>query len=207
MPIARENKSDYKPVPSGTHPARCFGVVALGTQVPANQTYRPTNKVMLIWELPHELYEVDGKEVPMTISKRYTLSLNKKATLRKDLDSWRSKGFTEDEAKGFPVENVISAPCFLSITHNPKPPGQDGVFVNIASVTGIPKGTTVPELKHKPVHYELEMGKNAVYESLPEWIREVIGKCLEWNPTESQSVGKPAAMEEESPVDDSDVPF
>lgn len=201
---ASENTSDFKPVPSGTHPARCFGVIDLGTQIPKNTSYKPSHKVLVLWELPHEVYEVDGKTVPMTTMKRYTLSVNKKATLRKDLDSWRGRGFTDEEAKAFQVANLINAPCMLSITHTPKDDGP-GVWVNIASVSGIPRGMQVPELTHKRVHWELEQGKDATFNALPEWMRDVINKCVEWCPTDTAAFAPTDAPEKE--VIDDEVPF
>jgi hypothetical protein len=145
----------------------------------------------------------------MIISKSYTLSLHPKAKLRQDLDSWRGRAFTNDEAKGFPVESVIGAACQLSITHSPKPDGS-GVFVNIAGVMGIPKGMGVAELAHDKIHYELEMGQegNPVFDSLAEWIQERIKGCVELNPGKVQ-VPQPQAgapVDEDDGGDDS-VPF
>ena len=79
-------KSD--PVPAGTHHAVCYGVVAVGTQ--PSQQYTPRPKVVVAFEIPGERIEIKGKDLPRGISKRYTLSLNEKASLRKDLQSWRA---------------------------------------------------------------------------------------------------------------------
>jgi len=203
MPIATESRSDYKPVSAGTQFGRCFGVVSLGTQPSDNPKFKPAKKVLILFELPNETYELDGKQVPSTMVKEYTLSINKKANLRKDLDSWRGKPFTEQEAAGFPVENVINAPCMLSIAHYKK--RDDSTGAKIVAIAGVPKGMTVPELSRKPVHYEIEMGENEVFKSLPEWLQEKIGKCLEWSP-QSATATEPDEHHEEEPGDDS-VPF
>lgn len=202
MPIAKESGSDYKPVSAGTHFARCFGVIALGTQTSNNSKFKPANKVLVLWELPNETYEVEGKSVPMTISREYTLSINKKANLRKDLDSWRGRPFTEEEAAGFPVEKVIDAPCTLSISHVQKTDG--GVYAKVVGVSGVPKGMSVAVLTHKPVHYEIAMEENAVFEALPEWVQDKIRNCLEWN-QDAAEVAQTEAEPEQEETDD--VPF
>lgn len=202
---ATEKKSDFKPVPSGTHVARCFGVIDLGTQISSNPSYKPSHKILVSWELPMETYEVEGKELPMTISKRYTLSINKKATLRKDLDSWRGRGFTDDEAKAFPVQNIIGTPCMLSVTHTPKEGG--GMYVNVVSVAGVPRGMPVPPAVHDPIHWQLEQGKDSAFVCLPEWVRKTICKCVEWCPTDTAVVEPAGSQQHEEPEGDDDVPF
>lgn len=204
MPIAKENATDFKPVPAGTHFGRCFGVIAIGTQPANNPKFRPTNRVLLLFELPNETYELDGKQLPCTISKEYNLSINRKANLRKDLDSWRGRPFTEEEACGFPVEKVIDVPCTLSITHEQKKDGT-GVYARVASISGLPKGVGVAPMVHKPVHYELEMERNQVFEALPEWIQDKIGKCMEWN--EGKTAAPPPAEQDNDDGLEDEVPF
>lgn len=210
MPIiAKESGTDFKPVSEGVKGARCFGVVDLGTQVPNNTTYRPSRRVLLFWEIPEEVYELDGKEFPMTIIKEYSLTLgkkNKQSNLRKDLNSWRGRAFTEEEAQGFDLKNIIGVPCMLSIEHYEKQ-GGSGKGAKVTAVTGLPKGFSVPELVHEKVYYELDMGKGQDFEALPEWVRTKINKCLEWNPSAAQAVAPPTGTEPEveEPVDD--VPF
>lgn len=207
MPIiAKESGTDFKPVSPGTKGARCFGVVDLGTQLPNIATYRPQRKVLLFWEIAEECYEVEGKQIPMTIMREYSLTLgkaNKESNLRKDLNSWRGRPFTEDEAKGFDIKALIGVPCMLSIAHYKKQDGNTGA--KVAAVTGVPKGLIVPELIHDKLYYEIDMGKGKEFEALPEWIRGKVSKCLEWCPTDTH-VPTSVAQDEE-PADDSDVPF
>lgn len=62
----------------------------------------------------------------------YTVSLNEKATLRKDLEKWRGRAFTPQELAGFDLESVIGAPAMLNIVHNA---GEDGtVYSNINGI-------------------------------------------------------------------------
>ena len=64
------------------------------------------------------------------MTRRYTLSLHPKASLRKDLESWRAQPFTDED---FPVdlEGIIGAPATIVLVQNES--GGD-VYVNVAQV-------------------------------------------------------------------------
>ena len=193
MPVAKESGKDFKPLPSGSHVARCFGVISLGTQ---NSPMFPASfKVMLMWEVPGETIEMDGKPTPMVIQREYTLSLSEKANLRHDLESWRGRQFTAKELEGFMVEKVLGQPCMLSVIH--KNTAKNKLYAAISSISGLPKGVQCPAQYHKSVHYEIEHGQNETFKALPEWIRKKIAGCEEWLPS--------AVMNEEPPITDPDV--
>lgn len=158
-----------------------------------------------MFELPNEL--VEGTEDPMTIGKEYTCSLSEKANLRKDLAGWRGRDFTEAELQGFDVANVVGQPCVLSVINYTKQNGSTGSKIN--SLSKLPKGSTCPPAVHKPIVYEIEHGRNDVFQALPEWIRKKIEACDEWQkpkPTKSN----PAPVPDVAPPEDAeadDVPF
>jgi hypothetical protein len=54
------------------------------------------------------------------VSKFYTLSLSDKANLRKDLESWRGKQFTDAELEGFELKNLVGANCYLNLVETDK---------------------------------------------------------------------------------------
>ena len=101
-------------IPEGVYPARCFSIVDLGTQ---NKVFKETEKevheISLSFEIPELSYEFEDKETGekkkgcKTISSTFTASLSSKANLRKFLDAWRGKKFTEEELKGFDLKNVV----------------------------------------------------------------------------------------------------
>lgn len=201
MPIAKESGGNFTPVPEGTHLARCVGVISLGTQ--HSQMFADSFKVMFMWEVPSERIQIDGKDIPMIIQKEYTLSLSKKANLRRDLESWRGKQFTEDELKGFEVSKVIGQPCLLSIMHKDKANGT-GKYAAITAVSKPAKGMTCDPQVHESVVYEVETGRSEIFKSLPEWIRKKIEVCEEW---QSPKVEEEPALPPSEEPDDSDVPF
>lgn len=168
--------TDFKPVPAGTHVGICVMVVDLGIQ--AGGKFKPSRKVYLRWELPNERTtwkDRDGNEHegPMIIGKQYTLSLSEKANLRSDLESWRGRSFTEQELEGFDLINVLGKACMIGVTHNVS---NKKTYANVAAVMGLAKGTPIPKPQNKPVSYSPDEHDQAVYDSLPDWLKEVIGK-------------------------------
>lgn len=133
--IVKQECVDFESVPVGTHGAVCVGVFDIGTQRGQYQG-KPTltHQIIVAFEIDELITrgEYAGKRFMM--SKWYTLSLHEKANLRKDLESWRSKPFSESELAGFDVEKVIGVPCLLTIaaTENDKR--------KITAISPLPKG-------------------------------------------------------------------
>ncbi len=141
MPIiatAGDSKT-YTPAPAGTHQAVCVDVIDKGVlEVTYAGKTKKQHKVSLAWQI-EELRD-DGKR--FLVYKRYTLSLNEKATLRHDLESWRGRPFTDAELEGFDVETVIGANCLISVQHKQV---QDRTYANVTAVMALPKG--MPKLQ------------------------------------------------------------
>jgi hypothetical protein len=133
MATAGESKS-FTPAPAGVHQGVCVDVIDKGILevVYQGQTKRQ-HKVSIAW-LIEELRD-DGK--PYVVFKRYTLSLNEKATLRKDLESWRSRPFTDEETKGFDLERLLGVNCLLNVQH--KVSG-DRTYANVVAIMPLAKG-------------------------------------------------------------------
>jgi hypothetical protein len=133
---------EFKIVPAGTHLARLYRIVDLGTQTTTYQgETKMQRKVMFAWEIHGEdesgepLKTDDGK--PMAIFKNYTLSWNEAATLRKDLQAWRGTPWTDKEAARFDLKNVLGQWCMLNIIH--RPGMSDGkTFANVAGISPVP---------------------------------------------------------------------
>jgi len=174
MLVAKNEGSERILIPAGTHVARCYGMIDLGTQY-SEKFGNWSHKIQVQFELCNELMD-DGR--PLAISKKYTLSLNDKASLRKDLESWLGRGITEKEEKaGFALGSMLGAPCLLSVIH-----AESGgkTYANVAGVMSVPKGTTVPEQSNPMISYDVENGKDVVWEKLPEWIRTMIEQSKEF---------------------------
>ena len=115
----------------------------------------------------------------MTIGKTYTLSLNEKAGLRKDLTSWRGRDFTSEELEGFDITNILNVYCMLNITTSEK----DGkTYTNISAITPLPSApkNSKPPADHEPVMFNLDEPDWQVFEALPEWLSDTIKKSPQY---------------------------
>jgi hypothetical protein len=150
----------------------------LGTQ--HNETFNKDNrKVVVVWELPDvriDLEDDDGKPVnlPRQISRRYTLSLNEKAALRKDLEAVRGKAFTKEEAARFNLLGLLGTNAQLQVTNEER----DGkTYANIAAMMALPRGTPNRPAETEPEHFtfdEVPAGVPVVFPpNMPEWVQKL----------------------------------
>ena len=179
--IARDKGGgNYEPIPEDLHLTVCYGIWDIGTQF-SDKWGKATHKVVIVWELPNcrREFEQDGvkRNLPMAISKRYTLSLHKKAELRKDLESWRGKKFTDEELKGFDLKKLLGVPCQIQVLHTES----DGkTYANIATITKAPSGTKIkPENSLK--FFSFEEGSE-IPDGTPDWIVTLIQQAEESSP-------------------------
>jgi hypothetical protein len=169
--------------------AVCAFVHDIGTQV-GEYKGKPNiaHKVIVTWELTEKMTKGEYEGKPFMMSKYYTLSLNEKANLRHDLESWRGKGFTDEELEGFDVEKLVGANCFLNLVKNDK----DKVV--ISAITQLPKNTS----RITPITTE-------PFEKFMEWINRERAKSLEM--TQPKPANHTVAQEESSNPEESDLPF
>lgn len=183
MPILAENKgSNYKVVDAGVYPARCYSMIELGTQTSEfNGEVKVSRQVNITWELPTEtaVFHEENGEQPYSVSKNYNLSMHEKSTLRKDLESWRGKGFTEEEAKVFDITKLLGKECQISIIHKTS---NDGLktYANIGTITPVMKGITVPVQINPTRVLCFDNFDFNVFKELPEWLKEKITQSPEF---------------------------
>jgi len=214
--IARESGGGtFTPVPPGMYLARCYRIVDLGTQKTEYLgTIKNLPKVMLQFEVHGEDDEgkplLTAKNEPMSISKNFTLSLAEKATLRKDLQTWRGKEFTPDELKGFQLDNVLGAWAMIAIT---KAMGNNGKeYTNIANINSVPKALkgTLPQGHNKCAAFYIESPDMEMFETFSDNLRAKIEQSPEWQarkgnqPSKAQGAAKPASGFDDM---DDDIPF
>ena len=162
--------SSIAPLEAGTYPAICYGLVDIGWQY--NEAYKKSSpKLIIMWEIPGETITIDGEEKSRVISQTYTVSLNEKATLRKDLTSWRGKDFTDEELKAFDIRSILNVPCLLNIIHKES---NGRTYANISGIMKLPKGVKVPRGTMEPVVFDLDTSDLDEIKDLPEWIQKKI---------------------------------
>jgi len=176
---------DFKRVPAGSHIARCFSVADLGTHTTNGQYGEKTNrKIRLAWEIFGDdenneplVIEIDGKKMPMTINKTYTLSLGEKANLRKDLAAWRGRDFTIEELKAFDVSSVVGVYCMLNVTISEN---NGKTYSNVAGISPLHKSMAKPDGVHKNQIFDLDKVDMAVFNSFYEGLQDYIKESPEW---------------------------
>lgn len=173
MAIIAENKggSDFEPIAAGAYAARCFSMVHVGTLEESFEGVpKIQNKIRLAWELPTELkvFKEENGEQPFFVSKDFTLSMHEKASLRKYLEAWRGKSFTDEEAKSFDVTKLLGKECLISIIHEVK---KEKTYAKISSVSTLPKGMTCPPQINETFEFSWSEFDQQKFDSLPEWLQ------------------------------------
>jgi hypothetical protein len=186
---------EFTPAPVGNHPARCIGVIDLGTQTGEWQGKPLVRRQCVIqWELPNEQME-DGR--PFIVSKFYTASLSEKANLRHDLEAWRGREFTQEELDGFESRNVLGKSCMVQVIHTEKGKAK------VSNVSALPKGLKVPEPANDLTFFSLSEFDPAAFDGLSDWYKDTIRKSPEYKIATSGAEKAPAFGGEI----ESDIPF
>ena len=206
---------DFEIAPEGVFLARCYKMVDVGTQTETGQFGTKENrKIYLYWELLEtadgEKIRMEDGETPFSIFNSYKLSMHPKANLRKHLDSWRGKKFTDEQAADFDITKLLDQFCLLQITHSTSKDGQktyanvDGIMTTKKKVDGINEISS----------FSIEDPDMDVFNDLPDWLQSKIEDAPEWNETDDED--QPSAPAADAPakkqlatdeIDVEDVPF
>ena len=204
---ATKSAGEFKRVNPGTYVARCYSMIEIGT---IESEYlgekKKRHEVMISWELPTELeifHEEKGEE-PFVVSKTYGLSMHEKATLQRDLESWRGKGFTEQEAAKFDVTKLMGVPCMLSIIHRPGKVDPTKTYVEIASISAMPRGLECPPQINPTKVLSYDDWNPVVFEGLSDYLK---GKIITSDEYKAMNAGYVDAQEVSDLEQKSDLPF
>ena len=158
---------------SGVYTAVSYALIDLGLQ--KNEKFDKTKrKFRLIWNILDEYVEVNGEKLARTMSKEYSFSLHEKSSLRKDLQAWRNKAFTEDELNGFNLLNILNKACQLQIIKEEK---NGNTYNNIVAIMALPKGTQITGL-NETYYFDIENKETWTnWKKIPQWIRDTIKKA------------------------------
>jgi hypothetical protein len=206
---------EFVKVPLGSHLARCYELIDLGTQSYEYQgTLKVSKKVMIKWEIHSE--DEDGKATftdkgdPLSQSEEYTLSMHEKSNLGALLRSWRGKDFTEEERRAFNLNNILGAWCMLSIVPKTNAAGKE--FRNVGGATPVPaiiKKAGLPKGHNELRTFDLDKPDMTLYESFSEGTKAKINKSPEWQALS----GKPLSLDDPNAISgglenmDDDIPF
>ena len=194
---------DFKQPKPGVTIGRCYSIIDLGTQV---TTYGPKRQILMSVELPLQTEEFEGVVKPMMASKKYTLSFNKKAILRKDMESWYGKKFNDKDIEnsgGFDPSKILGRTGQVLLEENDT---GDKVYINIGAIMPLAEGQTCPDQFNDSFFFDLDDFSIDKWESMSENMRSWISKSPEAKQALQQGQGQ---QEQPAPIDDGfdDIPF
>lgn len=213
--IAKDSgNSSIPPLEAGVYSAIGSMLIDLGVQV-SEKFGKSQRKFRLFWNIVGEEIELNGEKYPRQLSKEYSFSLGEKSNLRKDLQAWRGKAFTEEELQGFALVNILNKGCQLQILNEEK---NGKTYNNIAAIMALPKGTKLEELPETVVFDLEEESTWKHWSKIPSWIQEQIkksenyegsgiSKFVEAYEKENKTEEKEETNSEEELATQDDLPF
>ena len=152
----------------------CMGVIDLGDQY-SELFKKYSNKIQFVFEFPTETVEVEGKQEPRQLSKEFTISASKKASLRTFLSAWNGKNYSDEEFAEVELFDQLGKACMVNVVLS-----ENGEYSNIESVMPLIKGMPVPESHTEHIRWDMDAWDDEVFGKLPEWVQEKIEKSTQY---------------------------
>ena len=211
----KQGDNDFEKLAVGTYHGTCFRMVDLGTQdTEYNGEKSKKNQVRLDFEII-ESVDPEGNEVnmadgrPFGVSRTYTASLFESAALRKELESWRGKSFTEEELEGFELDQLLGCTARIEIGLTQKTlqfaGGNPKILKLMRPDGGVQKITTInPQVAFDMSIYCDEFNGNSssdtkamcdVFEDLLPFIKETVENSYEYRAAVEKGDRTPATEE------------
>ena len=168
-------------VPAGTHVARCYQIIHIGTIVDTYQgEEKLVNKVRLVFELPLELADFGKGEQPFSIGRDFTLSMHEKSGLRAFVQSWLGKSMSDSEASKFDIGTLLGKEAMVSVMHRTANTGR--TYADLKGASPLAKGMTCPPqvnaaflLDYDSQDFDLR------FKMLPEWLQNKVSSSAEFS--------------------------
>lgn len=189
--VKEQGESKIEIIPEGVYPARCYAVVDFWTQEKKFKDQdKDVHEIGIYFEIPELSYEYEDKETKekktgsKTIWTTLSASLSSKSNMRKFLETWRGKKFTEEELKGFDLKNVLWVKAMLQVVHS-----EDGKWANIQAAMPLYKWVTVDKTDREQILFEIDFEKaekqewfcdEDIFEKLPEFMQTKISNSKEY---------------------------
>jgi hypothetical protein len=178
--FAKKPEKQFVLVPQGTHMARLYSFVHVGTLMEEYMgELKEFNKVRFTFEFPQELHtfsEEKGPQ-PIVLSQEYNLVMGDKSKLKKLIEGMLGKTFTEDEAYSFDVTSLLGTACLLSVVHKVSAAGN--TRAEIASASPLMKGQECPPQVNPTFLLTYQNWNQEKFESLPQFLKDKMLKSRE----------------------------
>lgn len=164
-PVGGGSSYAQVPIAQNLH-AVCFAIAAIGD---APQQEFNTGKTVMVPTVFLGFScgnDEEGRE--MTIWKRYRFSYNERAALRKDLEMWRDRDFSDEEIKKFPLSNILGRRCTICTDTT------SGGNPKITKIKPERDGNEL-EAENKFI-YDRDDPEQAHFDELPKFIQDLVGK-------------------------------
>jgi hypothetical protein len=198
--------SNRQIAPEGSYPARCYQIIDLGTTEQGGNYPGKKRKVQFLFELPTELavFDEDKGKQPYYVRSIYTLSMNEKALLRRDLSAWMGKKLSDAEATRLDIFKMLGKTCMVNIAHVTK---GENTYANIISFAPLMKGYECPAAINEAFTYTPTAHDQEIFSKLPEFIQDKIKESDEYiamsrNEQKSAFNKPPQNIEELPDIDD-----
>lgn len=206
MKVKDRAKPKIPPVEPGVYVAVCVYSIDLGEQLceykDKSKSYN--NQVQLGFELIGETVEIDGKQEPRTLSRTLNFARSKNSSLRKFVQSWLGKTFSDEAFDEFDTNDLVGMPAQLSVILN-----ESGDYSNIDTIMQLPKGMPAPQATQPLIRFDIEPWDDAAFDQLPDWAKDKVKKSTQYQklhvPTDSVDVDvnggqEPTTDKEENPI-------
>ena len=174
MRVEERLKPKAPTVEPGVYLGICMGVIDLGEQY--SEKYKNySNKIQLVFELPSETIEVDGKQEPKQLSREFNITAKAGSKFRDFISAMNGKSYSDDEFKALELFDQIGKACQLNVVL-----GESGEYANIETVMPLMKGMPVPETKTEPIRWDMDAWDDELFKKLPEWVQDKIRKSTQY---------------------------
>lgn len=208
--VSAKGGKEFSIHPAGVFAARCTRIIDLGTHDGEWEgKAKKTRKITFCFESAELMGDDEGEYAgkPFLITTRYTASLSDRATMRKDLESWRGRAFTPAELDSFDLKNVLGKACFVNMIHSDPIAGK--TYSNIKAIMPLPGGMSAPKAVGDLIFFSTAEFDKDTYEKLGDYYKKVISESDEFKALfGTKSTVKPAPGKAVvPPIDDDDIPF
>lgn len=208
--VTQGEGSDIDPIPAAVYVGTCFAIYDLGHQEDFFNEGQFKHQVMLMWEIPDVRIEIekDGKKIdmPRAVMKTYTLSIDSRSNLYKDLVAWRGKDFSKEEMERFELGNIIGACCQIQVGIKTSKKGNP--YNEVLNIMAMSKGMKKPEMENPEKGFSFEMvaehGLDLI-KDVPKGIAAKIVKSTEWKQLAAADAQLKAEAQQTFPVPE-DIP-
>lgn len=186
-------------IPKGTHIARLYQIVHIGTvHYQWQGEDKAQDKVRLTFELCNERKEFkEGEgEKPFSISREFGLSMGRKSHLRPFVEGITGTALHDEEAYAFDLEQLLGEACLLNIVHEEK---NGNTYANIASASPLAKGMIAPELFNETSVVDVDTATQEQIDALPEFLATKIKSSDQYKKRFSEPEPKDVIADEDNP--------